>query len=176
MATLTVPLSLADEDLNYGDVYYTVFPIPHAAVAEFLERPVNPNRVICHLNGAGHISSGLMPDGKGNWFITVSKAVRRRFGIELGDAVSLELLPDDSEYGIPLPPEAAELWDVDPEARAVFHGLSRGKQRSLLYLIDKLKGPEARATKAVHIHEYLKRVDGKLDSRELNAYFKEQRR
>ena len=172
MAQLTTTLSDAAEDLNYGDVYYTVFPIPHEVVAPFLEREENASRVICHINGSGSIHSGLMPDGKGNFFITVSKTVRERFSLALGEEVALELLPDESTYGIPLPAEAAELWDIDPEAHAVFHQLTPGKQRSLLYQINKLKGLEARAKKAVQIHDYLKSVDGKLDYRELNTYLK----
>ena len=172
MAKLTTTLSRADEDLNYGDVYYTVFPIPHEVVASFLKREENTSRVICHINASGSIHSGLMPDGKGDFFITVSKTVRERFGLALDDRVALELLPDESTYGIPLPAEAAELWDIDPEAHTVFHRLTPGKQRSLLYQIDKLKGLEARAKKAVQIHDYLKSVDGKLDYRELNAYIK----
>ena len=172
MAQLTTTLSRADEDLNYGGVYYTVFPIPSGVVAHLLEREENASRVICHINGSGCIHSGLMPDGKGDYFITISKAVRERFGMEEGERVQLELLPDLSTYGIPLPAEAAEVWDIDPEAYAVFHQLTPGKQRSLLYQIDKLKGLEARAKKAVQIHDYLKSVDGKLDYRELNTYIK----
>ena len=172
MPILTVPLSRADDDLNYGEVYYTVFPIRAAAVANLLMRKTNGNRVICHINGAGCIHSGLMPDGKGNYFITVSKAVRERFGLAEGQPATLEILPDNSAYGIPLPAEAAELWDIDPEAYAYFHQLTPGKQRSLLYQIDKLKSPEARARKAVQIHDYLKSVNGKLDYRELNAYIR----
>jgi bifunctional DNA-binding transcriptional regulator/antitoxin component of YhaV-PrlF toxin-antitoxin module len=169
---LRTTLNRADEDLNYGNIYYTVFPIPASAVTEILQREENANRVICHVNDAGHISSGLMPDGKGDYFITVSKQVRDRFGLEEGDEVQLRLEPDNSAYGIPLPAEAAELWDLDPEAHAVFHRLTPGKQRGLLYQIDKLKRPESRAKRAVQIHDYLKSVDGKLDYRELNAYIK----
>ena len=172
MPTLTVPLSRADEDLNYGEVYYTVFAIPATAVADLLDRESNAKRVVCHINGAGCIHSGLMPDGKGNYFITISKGVRERFGLAEGQVVDLRLEPDDSAYGIPLPEEAAELWDIDPEAHAYFHQLTPGKQRSLLYQIDKLKSPEARARKAVQIHEYLKSVSGKLDYRELNAFIR----
>lgn len=36
MVRLTTKLSLADEDLNYGDVYYTVFPLPRRAAARWM--------------------------------------------------------------------------------------------------------------------------------------------
>lgn len=172
MVTLTVPLSPADEDLNYGDIYYTVFPIPAKPLAELLAREKNATRVIVEINGQGKISSGLMPNGKKDFFITISKEVRQRFGLELGDEANLVITPDDSEYGMPLPEELAELWAIDEEAYRVFHTLTPGKQRGLIYQIAKPKGPDTRVKKAVQVSEYLKQVNGKLDYKELNAYMK----
>ncbi len=176
MPTLTVPLSRAEEGTLYAGVYSTVFLIPRAAVAELLAREHNASRVICRINGSGEIHGGLMNDGRGDYFLTVSQEVRTRFDLEIGDDVTLELLPDDSDYGMPVPPEASELWELDPEARRCFHLLTPGNQRNLLYQIDKLKRPESRAKKCVQIHDYLKAVHAKLDYRELNAYIREDNR
>ena len=170
--TLTTRLATADEDLNYGDIYYTVFPLPAAPLAEILARPENPFRVLIDVNGQGRISSGLMPDGKGNFFVTVSKEVRKRFGLQQDDEVRLVIHPDDSAYGMPLPEELAEIWSVDPEAHRVFHLLTPGKQRGLIYQVAKPKGAATRAKKAVQISEYLKQTGGVLDYKELNAYIK----
>ena len=172
MPTLTLPLTRAAEGTGYAGVYTTVILIPANAIAEILAREKNANRIICRINDDGEVHAGLMHDGQGGYFMLVSKPLRRRFGIEVGDEVRLDIMPDDSDYGIPVPAEAAELWDLDPEARTVFHSLTPGQQRGLLYQIDKLKRPESRAKKAVQIHEYLKSVDGKLDYRQLNAYIK----
>ncbi|MBC6995314.1 YdeI/OmpD-associated family protein [Neolewinella lacunae] len=172
MIELKTKLQLADEDLNYGSLYYTVFPVPRSSVATLLEREHNATRVLVKVNGRGNLSAGLMPDGKGDFFITVSKEVRRKFDLEEGQAVVLQISPDDSEYGMPLPEEVAELWAMDEEAYTVFHTLTPGKQRGLLYVIGKPKRPETRVKKAVQIFEYLKSVGGKLDYRELNAYMK----
>ncbi|MEL6843789.1 MAG: YdeI/OmpD-associated family protein, partial [Bacteroidota bacterium] len=172
MATMTATLQTADDDLNYGDIYYTVFPVKRKTVAEILEREVNPTRVIVNINGQGIIYSGLMPDGKGNFFITISKEVRKKFDLEEGDKVELEIAPDNSEYGMPLPEELAELWALDEEAYDVFHTLTPGKQRGLMYIIAKPKRSETRIKKAIQIMDYLKSVNGKLDYKELNAYIK----
>lgn len=165
-------LTTADEDLNYGDIYYTVFPIKKGDLVEILKRDKNPTRVIVTINGAGDIHSGLMPDGKGDFFITVSKEVRERFGLACGEEVNLAITPDDSDYGMPLPIEVAELWATDEHAKQVFHELTPGKQRGLIYIIGKPKGLNTRIKKAVQVHEYLKSVNGKLDYKELNAYMK----
>ncbi|MEM9261651.1 MAG: YdeI/OmpD-associated family protein [Bacteroidota bacterium] len=172
MVQLITRLSQADEDLNYGNIYYTVFPVANSVVAPVLARENNPTRVLVNINGEGQISSGLMPNGKGDWFITISKEVRKRFAIEEGDEVNLIISPDESEYGMPLPEEMSELWALDEEAYDLFHKLTPGKQRGLIYQVAKPKRPETRVKKAVQIHEYLKSVGGKLDYKELNAYIR----
>ncbi len=172
MPTITLPLTRAEEGTQYAGVYTTVFLIPARKIPDILSRKHNANRVICRINDAGEVYAGLMHDGNGNYFMTVNREVCRKYGLEVGDSVQLDLRPDDSDYGMPVPPEAAELWNLDPEAREVFHSLSPGNQRNLLYQIDKLKRPESRAKKTVQIHDYLKSVNGKLDYKQLNAYIK----
>ncbi|MEL7160140.1 MAG: YdeI/OmpD-associated family protein [Bacteroidota bacterium] len=172
MVALKTVLSQADEDMNYGAIYYTVLPVSAAPLAEILAREKNATRVLVEINGQGKISSGLMPNGKGDFFITISKEVRKRFGIEEGDEVDLVIHPDESEYGMPVPEEMVELWAMDEEAYDVFHGLTPGKQRGLIYIIAKPKRAETRVKKAVQIHEYLKSTNGVLDYRELNEYIK----
>ena len=172
MVTLTTQLSTADEDLNYGDIYYTVFPLSRTPLEGILAREHNPFRVLIDINGEGTISSGLMPDGKDNFFVTISKEVRKKFNLELGDEVTLTISPDNSEYGMPLPEELAELWAIDDDARRTFHMLTPGKQRGLIYQIAKPKGAATRVKKAVQVSEYLKSTNGKLDYKELNAYIK----
>lgn len=169
---LTTRLSQADEDLNYGDIFYTVFPLPAAPLKNILAREKNNKRVLVEINGQGKISSGLAPDGKGDYFVTVSKEVRDKYGLAEGDKVRLVVHPDDSEYGMPLPEELAELWAMDERAYDCFHRLTPGKQRGLIYQVAKPKGAATRAKKAVQISEYLKSTDGVLDYKELNAYIK----
>jgi len=173
MPTIITPLIQVSEDVpGYAGVYYTAFGIPEPTVHDLLQREKNPSRITVNINGEGVIYSGLMPNGKGDFFITISKEVRKRFSIEEGDEATLTIEPDDSEYGMPIPEEVVELWAVDEDAHRVFHTLTPGKQRSLLYLVAKPKGAETRVKKCIQIHEYLKSVNGKLDYKEMNAYMK----
>lgn len=172
MIRITVPLTRAAEGTEYAGVYATVFLIPRAAIATLLERDRNANRITYRIDDGAPMHVGMMHDGQGDYFITVNKEVRKAHNLEIGDEATLTIAPDDSDYGVAVPEEAAELWQLDPEAHRVFHVLSPGHQRTLLYQIDKLKRPESRAKKAVQIHEYLKRVNGRLDYRELNAFIK----
>jgi len=117
----------------------------------------------------------LLPDGKGDFFIIVNKARTKRMrsaGYAL-DALKVTLVPDTSEYGMPMPEELGELLLLDEEASKYFHALTPGKQRALIYQVAKPKREATRLRKAVGITEYLKVVRGKLDFAELNAYVKE---
>lgn len=173
MITLRSRLARAAEDTNYGGVYYNIFPVRAQDVTELLAREKNATRVIVEINGEGRIFRALMPDGKGDYIILINKEICRKFRLEEEGEVVLTLLPDDSEYGMPLPEELAELWAMDEEAYRVFHTLTPGKQRGLMYVIAKPKGADTRIKKAVQISEYLKSVNGKLDYKELNIYMKD---
>lgn len=113
-----------------------------------------------------------MPDGNGDFFINVSKNVRKAANLELGDEVNFTLDADKSEYGMPVPEELVELWAMDEQAYSVFHKLTAGKQRSLLYRMGQPKTSATRAKRAVQFMEYLKSTNGILDYKELNIFVK----
>ena len=83
---------------------------------------------------------------------------------------------DESKYGIPMPEEMQEALYMDPEADQLFHKLTPGKQRSLLYIIGKPKSSNKRIEKAIVILEHLKTQGGKVDFKQLNIDFKEANR
>lgn len=173
MVTLTTKLSAVGQDMEaYAGVYTNVFLVREADVSVFLQREKNPSRILFSINGKGNIPRALLPDGTGNYFILVNKVICKKYDLEPNEEVTLVISPDDSEYGMPLPEELAELWAMDEEAYQVFHQLTPGKQRSLIYQIAKPKGEDTRVKKAVQVSEYLKSVGGKLDYKELNAYIK----
>lgn len=114
-----------------------------------------------------------MPDKKKGYFINVNKEIRKKANIKLGDKCELVLKKDDSKYGLPVPEEFIELLRQDPEGEKVFHALTMGKQRSLVYIIAKPKRSETRLHKAVVILDFLKENNGALDFKALNQAFKE---
>ncbi|WP_187270851.1 YdeI/OmpD-associated family protein [Neolewinella aurantiaca] len=173
MIEIKTALSSVREDLEvYAGVYHNVFLVKKSAVGELLKREKNATRIIFSINGKGRIHRALSPSGDGEYFILINQDIVKQYQLEPGEEVSLQILPDDSEYGMPLPEELAELWSVDEAAYTVFHKLTPGKQRGLIYQVSKPKGAATRIKKAVQICEYLKSVNGKLDQKELNAYMK----
>jgi len=132
-------------------------------------------RMLCSINNQKEFSCGLIPDGKGNYYINLNKELRKDLDLDVGDKVEISLKKDESEYGMPLPPTFEELLYQDPEGALLFNALTPGKRRSLLYVIGKPKSEQKQLEKGLIVLDYLKEVEGKLDFRELNLAFKDNR-
>lgn len=131
----------------------------------------NSRRVVCTLNGTVEYQCALMPK-EGDFFILVNKKHRDQLGIVLGDTVRVELVRDESKYGLPMPEELREVLDQDTEGDRLFHALTAGKQRTMLYYIGKWKNIDRRIHYALTIIEHLKRNDGKIIFKELGDELK----
>lgn len=129
-------------------------------------------RVICRLNNKVTFQCALMHKGSGTFFININKSIRDKLKLKEGDSLQVSLKKDESEYGLPLPEELAELMKQDEEGREVFHKLTPGKQRTLLYIIDHVKNTELRLRRAIAIVNHLKRTKGKIDYKQLNEEMK----
>ncbi|MGI8811336.1 MAG: YdeI/OmpD-associated family protein [Pyrinomonadaceae bacterium] len=135
-------------------------------IGERFQTDGRTRRVVCTLNGKLSIQCALMPSG-GSFFILVSKKVRTAVGIEAGDTVKLSLVPDTSKYGLPMPEEFAEALAQDLDGDRLFHILTPGKQRSLIFAVTSGKDVDRRIHRALIIVEHLKDNDGKIDNKKL---------
>ncbi|MEM9920465.1 MAG: YdeI/OmpD-associated family protein [Bacteroidota bacterium] len=145
--------------------------VPKPIAEAFIEG--KNRRVLCILNDQFEIHCALMPDGKQGYFININKEIRTKLKLKVGSEIHAELKKDESEYGLPMPEELAELFRQDEEGSTLFHALSPGKQRSLLYIIGKPKSSNTRLRKALVVVDYLKSTGGKLDFKALNQAFKD---
>ena len=151
--------------------------VPDEISEEFLTEGIK--RLVCTLFDKMEFHCALMARGEvletaqpGKYFININKELRVKFGLEPGSEVRATLRPDDSKYGLPMPEELAELLSQDSEGDRLFHALTPGKQRNLLYIAGKPKGSETRLKKAVVIIEHLKINLGKINFKQLNEDFK----
>lgn len=140
--------------------YY--LPVP-ADVADIINQEQKDRRVVCTLNKKFTFQCALMPKGDGTYFIMVNKSIRDKLKLELGMKVEVSLKKDESEYGLPMPEEMAEVLASDPDGDELFHKLSPGKQRNLLYIVNKVKSTDLRIHKALVIMEHLKQQQGSID-------------
>jgi len=128
----------------------------------------NDRRVLCILNEKIEYQCALLPKGDGSFLITVNKKTRDQLGLKPGSKVDVSLRKDESEYGLPMPEELAEVLAQDETGNHLFHALTPGKIRTLLYIVGNVKAPEKRIGRAIAIVEHLKKNDGKINYRQLN--------
>jgi len=140
--------------------------LPKEISEHFLSKKIK--RLLCVINKEITIHAGMQSKGDGQYFILINKEIRKQLSVYEGDDLHIELSEDKSKYGMPMPEEMAELLAIDDEADKVFHSLTKGRQRSLLFLINKPKSSDIRLKKALTICDYLKVSGGKLDFKEKN--------
>ena len=161
---LTVPICKFEYDLWS---YYLA--IPQANADPFIVG--NDRRVKCTLYGET-IHSALMPKGT-ICSIYIKKDFLKRHNLAEGDKVEIQLEKDTSEYGIPLPAALQELLYQDEEGSRYFHELTKGKQRSLIHIVGKVKNVDSQLAKGLAIMHHLKEAKGVLDFKRLNVLIKE---
>lgn len=148
--------------------------VPHDITNALMES--TGTRVICSIGEDVSFHCALLPNGPGKRrYVLVNKEHRKKLKLKEGDEVEIVLKSDESKYGMPLPEEVEELLYQDPEFDRLFHLLTPGKQRSLLYMVGKPKSSNIRLTKAVILAEYLKDNNGKIDFLSLNQAFKDRK-
>lgn len=128
-------------------------------------------RVVCTINNSESIQAALMPFA-GDFFIMINKGVRSRLGVVPGDVLDIRLETDTSKYGFPMPEEFEEVLRQDDEGDKLFHALTPGKQRSLIYTVSSAKDIDRRIHTAITILEHLKDNDGKVDNKKLQSDLK----
>lgn len=130
-------------------------------------------RVVCVLNEKTEWQCALLPRGDGSFLVTVNKKLQTTLGIKPGSPVRVSLRPDDSEYGLPMPEELAELLAQDEVGHRLMHALTPGKLRTLLYIVGQPKTSDLRLHRAIAVVEHLKAHGGKIDYKQLNVKLKE---
>lgn len=161
--TFTTTLDKFDSNLWGHHIF-----VPDVIANQFITEG-NDRRVICTLNEGTAFQCALMPKGDGGFFININKKIRDSLKLKVGMQVQATLRKDDSQYGLPMPEEFAELLAMDEEGNRLFHALTPGKQRTLLYIAGNAKSSDKRITRAIAIVEHLKANNGKIDFKMLNV-------
>jgi uncharacterized protein YdeI (YjbR/CyaY-like superfamily) len=96
--------------------------------------------------------------------------------MNLGDEVRVAVQRDESTYGLPVPEEMAEVLAQDKEGDKLFHALTRGKQRTLLYIVGSVKQSDKRIHRSLVIVKHLKDTGGAINYRQLGKALQASRR
>lgn len=144
--------------------------VPSAIANIFLEQ--GTQRVVCTLNNKISYQCAIVPYSNGLRVIVVNKANFKKLNLAFNSEVQVTLEKDESEFGLPMPEELAELLMQDEDGNRYFQALTDGKKRTLLYIIAKPKNSDIRIRYAILVIEHLKAEKGKLDYKKLNVLFK----
>lgn len=139
--------------------------VPEAIARMYIES--NNRRVVATLNDAIEFQCALMPKGDGSFFININKKIRDTLKLKIGATVAINLRKDDSKYGLPMPEELDELLQLDEEGNRLFHALTPGKQRNLLYIVGAPRTSDTRIARAIVVVDHLKGNHGKIDFKQL---------
>lgn len=161
---------VATIDNFHSNLWSFHFLVPEEAVQRFVHK--ESRRVICTLNEQVEFQCALMPKGDGVYFINVNKDIRDQLKLQIGSQVRVQLKKDESEYGLPMPEELAELLNQDEEGNALFHALPPGKQRNMLFIANGVKNTDLRIHRAMVIVDHLKMNRGKIDFKKLGEQLK----
>jgi hypothetical protein len=145
------------------------FLVPDHIAKLFIEG--NDRRVICTINDTVTLHCALMP-AKDIWFVMLNQQVVKKLNQAIGSTITIHIEKDNSEYGMPMPEELKEVLYQQPEADHYFHALTAGKQRSLIYIVSKVKNSESRIRKSLAIADHITVNKGEIDYKLLNEALK----
>jgi hypothetical protein len=154
-----------------SDLYHWYFQVPGEIAESFIEG--NDRRVITKVNGTVKYHCAIYGDGMGGHRILLNRERCKKLGLVRGETISVELEKDRSEYGVPMSEELREVLDQNPEADELFHRLTKGTQRTLIYWSDNVKSSEIRIRRAIVMTDHLVNQGGKPDYKLLNTEMKD---
>ena len=164
------PVRFKTKLITSGDSGWHFLDIP-ARIGKKFEKKDGSRRVVCTISDSEGFQCALLPSD-GDFVIVVNKKKRDQLGIAAGDRIDVELKVDDSKYGLPMPEELQEVLNQDPDGDKLFHALTAGKQRSLLYLIGKVKDIDRRIHTALVCIDHLKKNEGVIIGEQLHEELK----
>lgn len=130
-------------------------------------------RVICTLPDGNQFHCVLFSSKEGGYNILINKKRRDKLGLRPGNVFEIELEKDTSPYGMEMSDEFAMVLEQDEEGSHVFHALTPGLKRTLIYFSDNVKSSDIKIRRAWVVMRHLAECDGKPDFKRLSAMIKE---
>lgn len=116
----------------------------------------NNKRAVCRLNDQVEFHCAIMPKKEGGHFINIGLTICKKLKIEEGSRVSASFSFDKTQYQFEMPEELREVLETDQEAHKIFHSLTEGNQRGLIYLVTQVKSSDKKIERAFKIVERIK--------------------
>ncbi len=140
--------------------------IPESVAVIFIENCHKRVKVIASFEQKSlefHAALNCWKDG--TYSIMFSKNKQKELDIFPSDYFQLQFFEDTSKYGVDVPEEFEAVMLSDYDAYRIFESFTKGKQRGIIYMIDRFKTSQKRIDKTLALCENLKR--GIRDNKEL---------
>lgn len=135
-----------------GNLGWTIVKIPFDAAKLWGVR--GSIRVQGEINGFAFRTS-LFPDGEGNHFLLVNRAMQKGGRAAAGMVANFRLAPDREKPRFDLPPELMPVINQDRALRRYFDGLSPSMRNDIARYVAEPKSAEARHRRAEQLAERL---------------------
>lgn len=113
-------------------------------------------RVICNINNKVTIHAAIMKSKEGFYYIMVAGKYLSSLNVKVNDKVQCTFEVDMTALQFDVPEEFSEVFDTDEEAKSIFDGLTDGRKRGLIALVNMVKSSQKKIDRALLIAEKLK--------------------
>lgn len=128
---------------------YCYFPINKQLIEQYEKN--SKTRFICTIDDSYTFSCGLNHLGDGNYFVMLTKDRMNNIGKSVGDSIAIQLVEDTSKLGVEIPEVLEILLEQDPRLNAKFVQLTPGKQRSIIFQMNKIKDLNKQVAKTIEL-------------------------
>jgi hypothetical protein len=116
----------------------------------------NNKRVICTINKTEKLHCAIIPKKEGGHFVMIGASICKKLKLKVGMEIEANFVIDKTEYQFDMPEELKEVLDTDEDANKIFHALTAGNQRGLIYLLSLVKSSDKKIERALKIAERIK--------------------
>lgn len=142
--------------------------IPERQASPFCDTGKTRVKVIAEFEGRSLEFHAALQKYKGRYQIIFGKRYQKELGLFPNDYLQLQIIEDDSKYGVDMPEELEAVLQSDKEVAEIFHSFTPGRIRSMIYTIARFKNSQTRIDKSLMLAENLRR-----GIRDLKDLFKE---
>lgn len=128
---------------------YCFFEINKQLIEQFEKK--SKTRFICTIDDSYTFPCGLNHLGDGNFFIMLTKDRINTINKSVGDSIDVQLVEDTSKLGVEIPEVLEILLEQDPRLNAKFLQLTPGKQRSIIFQMNKIKDLNKQVAKTIEL-------------------------
>ncbi len=163
-----IPFSTKLANFDDSPLWGFHFDVPASVASVLIDG--KDRRMLCQVAGET-IHSAFMPNN-GTYFVMLNKDFVKRHKLQIGQTMEIRACKDNSKYGMAVSEEFNEVLSQDTDAMGYFEALTAGKQRTLIHIVNTVKGSDGRIRKTLAIADHLKANRGVLDFKMLNEAFK----